>query len=192
MAKRSPTDIPGIATALIRISVFAVALALVGVYFLSWARLDGMAESLSGGGLTAIVVSPTARYLFTVNSVQTVLLIGCPVVAVLFSLLAVSNYARGESYLFPTLVVLIVSISFRNFTSDLVADNGQAFGSGNLLSIVLSVVLLTHHLTIKLHTRLYVNRKYPSLFRRLYFLTGSGYYKSFSDLRPRSSQKRSQ
>lgn len=190
-ARRFPTDIPGIVTLIIRLSFFVAALALVGTYFLPWARLDGMVESQSGAEITSIAVTPTAQYLIAVNTVQTVLLVGCPIIAVLLSLLTLSNYARGEIYLFPIVVVLVVSIVFRIFTSDLIASDAGALGLGNLLCIVLSVGLLSHHLIIKLHTRLYVNRKFPSLFRKLYFLTGSGYYRSSSDLRRGGSHRRS-
>ena len=189
-AKRFPKDFLGIATTLIRIAFFAVALAMVGVYFLPWARLDGVAEPQSGAELATLAVSPTIEYLFAVNLHQTILLIGCPIVAMLFSLIIVANYARGETHLLSTLVVLAVSIVFQIFVSDIVASDGARFLMGNLLSIVFSVVLLIHHLVIKLHTKLYEKRKYPLVFRKLYFLTGSGFYRSSTDARVPQTHRR--
>lgn len=190
-AKGLPTTISGTATVLIRIAFFAATLAMAGAYFLPWAELDGLAESQSGAELTTLVISPTAQYLFAVNSLQTILLIGCPIAALLFSLLIVVNYAKGETHLFPAMVVLLVSIVFQTFTPNIVASDGTQFGFGNLLSIILSAVLLMHHLVIRLHTKLYQKRKYPSVFRRLYFLTGSGFYRSLADVSSIRSQSRS-
>ena len=188
-AKGSPRDFSRPATILIRVAFFAVALAMVGTYFLPWAMIDGIAEQQSGAELTTLMASPTLEYLLAVNPLQTIILIGCPIVVVLFSLIILVNYARGETHLLSTLAVLLTAIAFQLFTFDIVSNDGSPIGMGNLISIVLSTVLVVHYSAIRIHTKLYEKRKFPLVFRKLYFLTGNGFYRVSTDKRPLNSNR---
>ena len=153
-------------------AAFAVALAVIGALFLPWVELDG-GDGRTGVALPVLTFSPMGDYLLAVAPIQTGVLIGCPVVAVLFAVIVASAYARRRTAIRATVIVLVAANVIVYGTGDIVVSTG----SGLSLVIVLSAALLVHQLLIKLRTKLFKDRRLPSLYRGLSVLTGSGQYR---------------
>ena len=163
---------PEITTFAVRLAAFAVALAVIGTLFLPWAELDG-ADGRTGAALPVLAFTPMGEYLFAVAPVQTGVLIGCPVAVALFATVVASAYARRRTAIRATVIVLVAANAIVYGTGDIVVSTG----SGLSLVIVLSAALLVHQLLIKLRTKLFKDRRLPSLYRGLSVLTGSGRYR---------------
>ena len=161
------------ATAAMRLVAFVVTLGVIGAFFLPWVRLDGMSDVHSGAALPILVISPMVEYLFAVAPVQTGVLIGCPVIMVLFAINVAAAYARRRTAIPATGVVLVAVNAIIYGTGDLVDE--VYFGLSTIVG--LSVALLVHQLLIKLQTKLLKERKVPSVYRSLSIVTGSGHYR---------------
>lgn len=161
----------------VRVIYFVIALAMIGAFFLPWATLDGMSRSYSGAELIATALSPTREYLFAVSPTQTVLLIACPVAAVLFSIRIAAKQVVSESSPAATTLVLASSIVFFYGVTDLVSNSAPTFHFGSLLTIVLSTILLMHYLLLRIQQILFAKRKLPSTYRILSLVTGKSQYR---------------
>ncbi len=173
----SSANLRELATFTMRLVAFAAALAIMGAFFLPWARLDGMNEASSGAELVALVVSPTANYLFAVSTLQAVVLVGCPALLILSATMVMTKYARRKTAPFATCLVFASSVSVAYGAPDLTASNELGAYVGLSLIVVLSAVLLVHQALIKLRENLYHRRRLPTVYQALSVLTGSGHYR---------------
>ena len=163
-------------TLLMRLITFAIALMLGGAFFLPWLRLDGENEARSGAELVALIISPSIEYLYAISPVQTGVLIGCPALIVLATILVMVKYSRRKTVIFATFVVLASAIAIIYATPDITVNEGPRIYIGLTGIIDLSAILLFHQGLIKLRTRLYHGRRLPTVYRVLGVITGSGYY----------------
>ena len=173
----SSANLRELATFTMRLVAFAATLAIMGAFFLPWARLDGMNEASSGAELVALVVSPTANYLFAVSTLQAVVLVGCPALLILSATMVMAKYARRKTAPFATCLVFASSVSVAYGAPDLTASNELGAYVGLSLIVVLSAVLLVHQALIKLRGNLYHRRRLPTVYQALSVLTGSGHYR---------------
>ena len=173
---RSP-DLRELATFTMRIVALAAALAIMGAFFLPWARLDGMSEASSGAELVALVVSPTVNYLFAVSTLQASVLVGCPALLIVSASVVMAKYARRKTAPFATCLVFASSASVIYGAPDLTASNEMGAYIGLSLIVVLSAALLIHQALIKLRGTLLRRRRLPTVYQALSILTGSGYYR---------------
>ena len=173
----SSANLRELATFTMRLVAFAATLAIMGAFFLPWARLDGMNEASSGAELVALVVSPTANYLFAVSTLQAVVLVGCPALLILSATMVMAKYAQRKTAPFATCLVFASSVSVAYGAPDLTASNELGAYVGLSLIVVLSAVLLVHQALIKLRENLYHRRRLPTVYQALSVLTGSGHYR---------------
>lgn len=166
-----------LATLAMRLVAFATTLAIMGAFFLPWARLDGMSDASSGAELVALVVSPTVNYLFAVSTPQAVVLVGCPVLLILSATVVMVKYARRKTAPFATCLVFASSASVIYGAPDLTASNDVGAYVGLSLIVALSATLLIHQALIKLRGILLHRRKLPTVYQVLSVLTGSGHYR---------------
>ena len=166
-----------IATLLMRFVVFAATLALIGAFFLPWVRLDGMNQVSSGAELVAIAVSPTVNYLFTVSTLQSAILVGCPALLIVSATIVMAKYGRRKTALFATCVVFASAMAIIYGAPDLTASNESRAYVGLSMIVVLSVALLIHQILIKLRSKLYYMQRLPAVYQVLSVVTGSGYYR---------------
>lgn len=160
-----------------RLVAFATTLAIMGAFFLPWARLDGMSEASSGAELVATVLSPTVNYLVGVSRLQAGVLVGCPALCIVSATIVMVRYGRRKTAPFATCVVFASSMSVIYGTRDLTASDELGASVGLSLTAVLSGILLVHQALIKLRVRLNAQRKLPAVCRVLSVLTGSGPYR---------------
>lgn len=156
----------------VRMIYFGIAIAMAGAFFLPWATLDGANKAYSGAELAATALSPAREYFFAVSPIQAVLLIACPMVAVLFSIRIAAKQVVSETAPIATILVLVASIVFVYGVTDLVSNRATMFHFGLLLTIVLSAVLLMQYLLFRIQQTLLAKRKLPSIYRLLSFITG--------------------
>ena len=154
-----------------RILFFAAALGLLGTFFLPWLKLDGLTGIDSGVTLMALVVSPLAAYFFSIEPLQATLIMGAPLAMMVFAIFTVSKYARGKAALFSTFMVLASALALVLGAQDLIANDLMPY-SGLQLTIVLSVLLVTHQLAMLVQAKLYQKKKFPKAYRVLSIATG--------------------
>ena len=162
---------------IMRSVAFAATLVLIGAFFLPWLRLDGAIDGRSGAELMTLVISPTVNYLFEVSYVESGVLIGCPTLIILSSIIVMAKYGRRKTAPLATSAILASSIAIIYGTPDLTANDDPRVHMGLLVVVVLSGVLLFHQALIKLRTKLYRWRRLPIVYRALSILTGSGHYR---------------
>ena len=165
------------ATFAMRLIAFAATLAVMGAFFLPWTRLDGMSQAISGAELVALVVSPTASYLFAVSTFQAAVLVGSPVLLIVSAAVVMAKYARRRTAPFATCLVFASSVSVIYGAPDLTASDEMGVYVGLSLTVVLSAALLIHQALIKLREHLYHRRRLPTVYQALSVLTGSGLYR---------------
>jgi hypothetical protein len=175
--ERPHQDWREIVTVAMRLVAFGVTLAVICAFSLPWVRLDGMQEVYSGVALPVLAISPVVEYLFAVAPVQTGVLIGCPVVIILFAVIVAGAYAQRRTAIWATVIVLASAIAIIYGTQDLVDSSGPGKQVGLSTVVVLSAVLLAHQLLIKLRTKLLQDGRLPSIYRSLSIITGTGYYR---------------
>ena len=161
----------------VRVVYFVIAMAMAGAFFLPWATLDGVNEPYSGAELAATALSPAREYFFAVSPIQAVMLIACPVVAVLFSIRIAAKQVVSETAPVATILVLAAPIVFVYGVTDLVSNGSPMFHFGLLLTIVLSAVLLMQYLLFRIQQILLAKRKLPSVYRILSLVTGKSQYR---------------
>jgi len=157
-----------------RLAAVAVALGIVGAFFLPWMRLDGVSRASSGAELFALVASPTAGYLFAVSALQAVILIGGPVLLLAAAVLVMAKYGQRKTAPLATCIVVALALALTHGTPDLTVGRPHL---GLSLVTVLSIVLLVHQVLIRLCTDLYARNRLLSLYRALSVATGSGYHR---------------
>ena len=155
-----------LATLIMRMVAFAATLVMLGAFFLPWLRLDGMTDSHSGAELMTLVISPTVDYLLEVSQVQSGVLIGCPTLIILATVIVMAKYGRRKTALLATSAILASSIAVIYATPDLTANDEPRVYKGLSIVVVLSGVLLLHQVLIKLRTRLSAVADYQSPTRR--------------------------
>ena len=170
-------NIRELATFIMRLVAFAATLAIMGAFFLPWARLDGMSDASSGAELVALVASPTIDYLFAVSTLQASVLVGGPALLILSASVVMAKYARRRTAPFATCLVFASSVSVIYGTPDLTGRNEVGAYVGLSLIVVLSAVLLVHQAAIKLRGNLLRRGRLPTVYRALSVLTGSGPYR---------------
>ena len=173
----SSKNLHEVLTLLMRLFTYVAALMIGGAVFLPWMRLDGESEAHSGAELIGLLFTPSVQYLYAVSPVQTVVLVGCPILVVLSTFLVIFKYSQRKSAILATLVILASCIAIIYVTRDLADNAGDRTYVGLTGTISLSAVLLVHQGLIKLRTRLYQGRKLPIVHRVLGVVTGSGYYR---------------
>lgn len=156
-----------------RLLFFAVALAVIGVYFLPWLKLDGPAGAYSGAELIALAVSPQWQYFNSVNPLQAVVLVGAPLAMLLFAIVVISKYVRRKRTPFATVMMLAAGLALIFGTGELVDGRLTPF-AGLLLAMLLAAVLLLHQGLISAQTELWERRKFQSIYRALGVITGAG------------------
>ena len=163
---------PEITTFAVRLAAFTVTLAIIGALFLPWVELDG-AGGHTGAALPVLAFTPMGEYFFAVAPVQAGVVIGAPVVVVLFAIIVAYAYAKRRTAIWATVIVLVAANVVVYSTGDIVMSTGF----GLVLVVGLSAALLAHQLLIKLRTKLFEDRRLPSFWRGLSVLTGSGRYR---------------
>ena len=166
-----------LATFIMRLVAFAATLAIMGAFFLPWARLDGMNEASSGAELVTLVASPTIDYLFAVSTLQASVLVGGPALLIVSASVVMAKYARRKTAPFATCLVFASSMSIIYGAPDLTASNEVGAYVGLSLIVALSAVLLIHQALIKLRGNLLRRGKLPTVYRAISILTGSGPYR---------------
>ena len=166
-----------LATFIMRLVAFAATLAIMGAFFLPWARLDGMSEASSGAELVALVASPTIDYLFAVSTLQASVLVGGPALLIVSASVVMAKYARRKTAPFATCLVFASSVSIIYGAPDLTASNEAGAYFGLSLIVALSAVLLIHQAAIKLRGTLLRRSRLPTVYRATSVLTGSGPYR---------------
>lgn len=166
-----------LATFVMRLVAFAATLAIMGAFFLPWARLDGMSEASSGSELMALVVSPTVNYLFAVSTLQASVLVGGPALLAVSASVVMVKYARRKTAPFATCLVFASSVSVIYGAPDLTASGGMGTHVGSTLIVALAACLLIHQALIKLRGHLLRRSRLPTVYQALSVLTGSGFYR---------------
>ena len=170
-------DLRELATFIMRLVAFAATLAIMGAFFLPWARLDGMSEASSGAELVALVASPTIDYLFAVSTLQASVLVGGPALLIVSASVVMAKYARRKTAPFATCLVFASSVSVIYGAPDLTASNEVGAYVGLSLIVALSAILLVHQALIKLGGNLLRRRRLTTVYRAISVLTGSGPYR---------------
>ena len=165
------------ATFAIRLSAYLATLAIIGLFFVPWARIDGMGQTSSGADLIVLVVSPAFDYLVEISVLQTVVLLGSPALMIASAIFVSIKYARRETAPLATCLVFASSITVLYGAPDLTVNNGLGTTVGLTLTVVLSGLLLIHQVLIKIRGDLYRRRRLPTVYEVLSVITGSGYYR---------------
>ncbi len=165
----SSRNLGEIGTSVARLFWLAVALAVMGAWFLPWIRLDGESQGSSGAGLVVIVVSPAVEYLFEVSQLQTAILIGGSALFIV-SATMMMKYVRWTTAPVATCLALGSSLGVVYGAPDLTTKSEF----GVLLTVVLASVLITHHVLIQVQRTLYRLHKLPMVYQSLAVLTGTG------------------
>ena len=160
-------------TVAMRLLSFSVALAVTGTFFLPWLKLDGLSEVYSGADLMVLSISPWRDYFFSVNPLETGLLIGTPMAMLLFTIIAISKYVQGKPTPIATTIVLASALALIFGTKELVASDIPPY-PGLLLATVLAAILFLHQALILLQAKLWQKRKFPVIYRALGVVTGQG------------------
>ena len=166
-------------TFLIRILTFAAAMMIIASFSFPWVRLDGADDFRSGIGLVTLALSPTVNYLYSVSPVQTLVLVGGPVLMLLAALIVAFQYGRRRRATVATLVVVGTAHALIFVPRDLLAGGitNPQVEVGLSLIVVLSFALLFHQLLIMLRTFLMRRQRWAGLHRTLSVITGSGFYR---------------
>ena len=163
------------ATLTMRVVSFALTIAVIGAFFLPWIQLDGMREADTGLELIAITISPLFKYLYSVDLVQTGVIIGCPTLMLLLAVWVSVKYAQRTTAPLATSVLLASSVAIMYGAPNLV-DGGQGRPFlGLSLILLLSAILLLHQSLIKFGALLQRKRQWQPVYRAISVITGSGY-----------------
>lgn len=178
-------------TLVARLAAFAIALSVVGAFFLPWVRIDGIPGTASGADLVGILLSlrldkldepssgaefiaqvgsPTVDYLFAVSQLQAGILVGGPILAIVSALRVVGRYQQRRKAVLATCILLVSSLSVMLGTRDLTAG----VSVGLTLTVTLSAVLLIHQALITVAIRFYWKTR---LRQTLLAFTGGGSYR---------------
>ncbi len=153
-----------------RLFTFALSLALLGVFFLPWIRVDGMSEASSGAELIALAFSPTFEYLFSVSQTQAGILVGSPALMLLSTIVLSTKYRRRSASPISICAILVSAVLLILATPDL-TESGDGAYSGLIITIAVSSFLLIHQVLIKVGRKAYVK------YRFLPVVTGQGFYR---------------
>lgn len=159
----------------IRIVSFAMSLGILGAFLLPWVKLDGIPDAVSGVGIISLIASPTGKYLYLISPVETVILIGAPIVILLAGLWLTSKYAQRRPAKVATVIVLACAGVLPYTLSNLLGTPNRQ--TGLELVVVFAAILLVQQVLIALATVLSERRKLPHLHRVLRVVTGSGAYR---------------
>ncbi len=172
-----PIGLREVATFAMRLVAFAATLAIMGAFFLPWAKLDGMSEASSGAELVVLAISPAVNYLFAVSTLQASVLVVGPALLIVSASVVMAKYARRKTAPFATCLVFASSVSVIYGAPDLTESSGVGTHVGISLIVASAACLLVHQALIKLKGNLLRRSRLPTVCQALSILTGSGLYR---------------
>ena len=162
----------------VRVMTFALALGVLGAFWLPWVLIDGIRDASSGTDLLAVVASPSLlKYLYSASPLSAGFLIGCPIGIMVFGIVVAAKYVQRRTAIFATLAVLVFSVALPYGASGLLANGDPSFRFGLAWIMASAAVLVVQQALIKVSTKLRTRRKLPSMYRALAIATGSGFYR---------------
>ena len=161
----------------IRVITFALALGILGAFWLPWVSVDGMNQASRGIDLIAMLASPQARYLTAASPISASFLLAFPIGVLGFGIWVAVQYARRRAAIPATVVLLALAAGLPYSASGLLTHGDPSFRTGLAWIVATSAVLLFQQVLIKVSTMLRTRQKFPSVYRTLAVITGSGFYR---------------
>ena len=157
----------------VRLGAFAVALMPFPLLLAPWVSLDGISGAYSGVGLTSLLATPFAAYMFDVSIPQAIVVSIGPVAVFLLAALTGYRYHLRRSVPWAPPAMFAVSVAIATATGSLVGSTHY----GLTLLFLVSALLTLHQVAIRVHLILQGRRKLRDVSRILGVLTGAGAYR---------------
>lgn len=162
-----------IATLLVRLAFFALALLPLGALLMPWVTLDGIENTHTGIEAIALLASPVSTYMYEVNPVQAATLtVGTALIALL-SMLTAYHYHRRKSIYWTPLAMLALAVAIAFSTGELI----NATHAGLSVVIATAVLLVLHQTMIRVQVAIRRKGKLAKVHRALAVAAGTGYYR---------------
>ena len=163
----------GALTFAVRLIAFAVSLVPFPALVAPWVALDGLEGTYNGVDSMALLVTPTAVYMFGVSPLQAAIVSVGPILILLLAIITSYNYHRRRSIPWAPPAMFAVAMAISLGAGSFVVSTHY----GLVLVMLASAFLILHQLAIRIHVALQKRQKLPTIHRALAVATGAGRYR---------------
>jgi len=157
----------------IRLLAFTVSLVPFPALAAPWVALDGLGGTYSGVGSMALLVTPTAVYMFGVSPFQAAIVSVGPILILLLAIITSYRYHRRRSVPWAPVAMFAVAMAISLGAGSFVVSTHY----GLVLVMLASAALILHQIAIRVYVALQKRQKLPAVHRVLGVATGAGRYR---------------